>query len=72
MLQYLAVGALPEKLPEPCLHLEFLSVCVSFSDLDEILTLLCLFRSSPALKNLEILVSFVIFMHRAIDYKSFC
>ncbi|KAK9927745.1 hypothetical protein M0R45_024914 [Rubus argutus] len=55
-LKYLAVGALPEKLPEPCLHLEFVSVCVSFSDLDEILTLLCLLRSSPALKNLEILV----------------
>ncbi|KAK9912642.1 hypothetical protein M0R45_036495 [Rubus argutus] len=55
-LKYLAVGALPEKLPEPCLHLEFVSLCVSFSDLDEILTLLCLLRSSPALKNLEILV----------------
>ncbi|XP_062027231.1 F-box/FBD/LRR-repeat protein At1g13570-like [Rosa rugosa] len=55
-IKYLAVGPLPEKLPEPCRYLEFLSVCVSFSDLDEILTLLGLLRSSPALKELEILV----------------
>jgi hypothetical protein len=59
-LQYLSIGALPEKLPKPCHYLNFLSVHMSFDVSDEILTVLCLLRSSPALQELEISVSFIL------------
>ncbi|KAL6270670.1 hypothetical protein ACE6H2_027581 [Prunus campanulata] len=53
-LQSLAVGALSAKLPKPCLYLKFLSIWVDFNDPVEILTVLCLLRSSPAVQELEI------------------
>ncbi|KAM5549755.1 F-box/FBD/LRR-repeat protein [Rosa sericea] len=56
-LKYLSIGALPEKLPKPCQYLNFLSVSISFGDPDEISTVLCLLRSSPALQELKILVN---------------
>ncbi|RXH97944.1 hypothetical protein DVH24_010269 [Malus domestica] len=43
-LKYLAVGVLPGRLPQPY-----------FNDRKEILTVLCLLRSFPALRDLEIL-----------------
>jgi hypothetical protein len=57
-LQYLAVGIVPEKLPTPCVHLNCLSIRINFNDVEEVLTALCLLRSSPNLKELEVLVSF--------------
>ncbi|XP_050147824.1 F-box/FBD/LRR-repeat protein At1g13570-like isoform X3 [Malus sylvestris] len=53
-LKYLAVGVLPGKLPQPCLYLNFFSIHLSFHDPKEILTVLCLLRSFPALQELEI------------------
>ncbi|KAL6270668.1 hypothetical protein ACE6H2_027579 [Prunus campanulata] len=53
-LQILAAGALSFKLPEPCLHLNFLYITVNFCDPVEILTALYLLRSSPAVQELEI------------------
>ncbi|XP_070678620.1 F-box/FBD/LRR-repeat protein At1g13570-like [Malus domestica] len=52
--KYLAVGVLPGNLPQPCLYLNFFSIHLSFNDLKEILTVLCLLRSFPALQELEI------------------
>ncbi|XP_068321014.1 F-box/FBD/LRR-repeat protein At1g13570-like isoform X1 [Pyrus communis] len=53
-LKYLAVGVLPGKLPQPCLYLNFFSIHLSFHDPKEILTVFCLLRSFPALRELEI------------------
>ncbi|PRQ22601.1 hypothetical protein RchiOBHm_Chr6g0252101 [Rosa chinensis] len=53
---YLSLGALPEKLPEPCEYLNVLSIDICFDDPDAILTALCILRSSPALQELEILM----------------
>ncbi|PRQ26566.1 putative F-box domain, leucine-rich repeat domain, L domain-containing protein [Rosa chinensis] len=52
--KYLAVGSLPEKLPKPCVHLQFLSVSVCIDDVKHIITFLCLLRMSPALEELEV------------------
>lgn len=59
MLQYLAVGDLPGKLPKPCLYLNFLSIDILFSSVEVIFTALCLLRSSPTLQELRIRVSFI-------------
>ncbi|XP_062024543.1 F-box/FBD/LRR-repeat protein At1g13570-like [Rosa rugosa] len=53
-LEYLSLGALPEKLTNPCQHLKALSVDICFDDPDAIPTALCILRSSPALQELEI------------------
>nr|XP_008385658.2 uncharacterized protein LOC103448179 isoform X2 [Malus domestica] len=53
-LEYLSVGALPQKLPQPCLYLRFLSITIDFCYLNEVLTAHCLLRSSPALQVLEV------------------
>nr|XP_011465210.1 PREDICTED: F-box/FBD/LRR-repeat protein At1g13570-like [Fragaria vesca subsp. vesca] len=54
-LEYLAVGALPtNQLPIPCLFLKFLCIHIWLGSLEEILTVLCLMRSSPALEELEL------------------
>lgn len=58
LLQYLAVGIVPGKLPTPCVHLNYLSIRINFNDVEEVLTALCLLRSSPNLQELEVLVSF--------------
>ncbi|PRQ22599.1 putative FBD domain, leucine-rich repeat domain, L domain-containing protein [Rosa chinensis] len=55
-LDYLSLGALPEKLTKPCQHLKALSIDICFDDPDAIPTALCLLRSSPALQELEIFV----------------
>lgn len=55
-LMYLAIGALPEKLPQPCLYLDFLHINLTLTNLEESLTALCLLRSCPVLQELEILV----------------
>ncbi|KAL6270664.1 hypothetical protein ACE6H2_027575 [Prunus campanulata] len=52
--QYLAIRALPGKLPQPCLCLKFLSISIRFKALKEFLATLCLLRSSLALQELEI------------------
>ncbi|CAL8176953.1 unnamed protein product [Prunus armeniaca] len=53
-LEILAVGALSAKLPKPCPYLKFLSIWVNFNDPVQILTVLRLMRSSPAVQQLEI------------------
>ena len=58
LLQYLAIGFVPGKLPNPCFNLNYLSIRINFNDVDEVLTALCLLRSSPNLQELEVLVSF--------------
>uniref|UniRef100_A0A2N9FQE1 FBD domain-containing protein n=1 Tax=Fagus sylvatica TaxID=28930 RepID=A0A2N9FQE1_FAGSY len=55
LLQYLAIGFVPGKLPNPCFNLNYLSIRINFNDVDEVLTALCLLRSSPNLQELEVL-----------------
>lgn len=57
LLQYLAAGVVPIKLPTPCINLRHLSLCIDFDDLKKILAALCLLKSSPNLRKLEIIVS---------------
>ncbi|KAL5071977.1 hypothetical protein RYX36_022864 [Vicia faba] len=54
-LKYLALGIVPAKLPAPCTDLSFLSLRINFNDSKEISAALCLLRSSPNLRELEIL-----------------
>ncbi|XP_040999034.1 F-box/FBD/LRR-repeat protein At1g13570-like [Juglans microcarpa x Juglans regia] len=54
-LKYLAVGILPGRLPIPCVNLNYLSLRINFNDSEEVLTALCLLRSSPNLQELEVL-----------------
>ncbi|GMY28486.1 F-box/FBD/LRR-repeat protein At1g13570-like [Fagus crenata] len=54
-LKYLAIGFVPGKLPNPCSNLNYLSIRINFNDVDEVLTALCLLRSSPNLQELEVL-----------------
>ncbi|KAM5549751.1 F-box/FBD/LRR-repeat protein [Rosa sericea] len=56
-LEYLSLGALPEKLTKPCQYLKALSIDICFDDPDAIPTALCLLRSSPALQELEIVMN---------------
>ena len=57
LLQYLAAGVLPVKLPTPCIDLSILSLTINFDNMAEISAALCLLRSSPNLRKLEIYVS---------------
>ncbi|PRQ26567.1 putative FBD domain, leucine-rich repeat domain, L domain-containing protein [Rosa chinensis] len=52
--KYLAAGSLLQKLPLPCLHLNFFTLSICYNDLEDFLTALCLLKSSPALKELNI------------------
>ncbi|CAJ2675257.1 F-box/FBD/LRR-repeat protein At1g13570-like isoform X2 [Trifolium pratense] len=52
--KYLATGVLPVKLPTPCIHLSFLSLCINFYELKGISAALCLLKSSPNLRRLKI------------------
>ncbi|KAM5570861.1 F-box/FBD/LRR-repeat protein [Rosa sericea] len=63
VLKYLAVGPLLRKLPQPILFLNDLYMDVNFTDLEEITTALCLVRSSPALRKLEIVVNHIDYHH---------
>ncbi|PRQ32693.1 putative F-box domain, FBD domain, leucine-rich repeat domain, L domain-containing protein [Rosa chinensis] len=51
-----ATGSLPKELRRPCLYLNFLSINIRLNNLEEISTVMCLLRSSPALQELEISV----------------
>ncbi|CAN6722158.1 unnamed protein product [Malus baccata var. baccata] len=55
-LKHLAIGPVPGKLPQQCLVLNYLSLRISFNDLDEVLTVVCILKSSHALQELEILL----------------
>lgn len=66
--QYLAVGDVPRELPELCLSLNFLSVGVNLNNSNEIRAVLCLLRSSPALQELHILVSFILLIRTSNNY----
>jgi hypothetical protein len=57
LFQYLAEGVVPVELPTPCNYLDDLFLCMNFNDLKEISAALCLLRSSPNLRKLEISVS---------------
>ncbi|KAK1395686.1 F-box/FBD/LRR-repeat protein [Heracleum sosnowskyi] len=54
-LKYLAAGKVPERLPTPCIELNYLSLRINFCDRAESLAALCILRSSPNLQELEIL-----------------
>ncbi|PNX75132.1 F-box/FBD/LRR-repeat protein, partial [Trifolium pratense] len=54
LVTYLAAGYVPIKLPTPCIYLDDLFLCINFNDLKEISAALCLLRSSPNLRKLEI------------------
>ncbi|KAK2994808.1 hypothetical protein RJ640_021040 [Escallonia rubra] len=54
-LKYLAAGKVPERLPTPCIELNYLSIRINFNDREESLAALCLLRSSPNLQELEML-----------------
>ncbi|KAK2398896.1 F-box/FBD/LRR-repeat protein [Trifolium repens] len=53
-MKYLLADVVPVKLPTPCINLTSLSIYVNFNDLKEISVVLCLLKSSPNLKALEI------------------
>jgi hypothetical protein len=55
LLQYLALGVV--ELPTPCIDLRYISICINFSDSKEISAALCLLRSIPNLRELEMVVS---------------
>ncbi|PNX97531.1 F-box/FBD/LRR-repeat protein [Trifolium pratense] len=47
-------NVVPVKLPTPCINLRCLSICINFSDLKEILAVLCFLNSSPNLQSFTI------------------
>ncbi|WJX95180.1 hypothetical protein P8452_76526 [Trifolium repens] len=53
-LKYFAEGVVPVELPTPCIYLDDLFLCINFNDLKEISAALCLLRSSPNVRQLEI------------------
>ncbi|KAK2452819.1 F-box/FBD/LRR-repeat protein [Trifolium repens] len=53
-IKYLLADVVPVKLPTPCINLTSLSIYVNFNDLKEISAVICLLKSSPNLKALEI------------------
>ncbi|XP_056164520.1 F-box/FBD/LRR-repeat protein At1g13570-like [Syzygium oleosum] len=50
-LKYWALGDVPQTPPHALVHLKFLSICIDFNSKEQILTVMCLIRSSPQLKN---------------------
>ncbi|KAK4481476.1 hypothetical protein RD792_012376 [Penstemon davidsonii] len=54
-LKHLSAGVIPMKLLAPCVDLSFLSIRINFNNKEENLATLCLLRSSPNLKELEML-----------------
>ncbi|XP_077233345.1 F-box/FBD/LRR-repeat protein At1g13570-like [Tasmannia lanceolata] len=53
-LQILALGDIPDKVPNTFLYLKNLSLHVRFGNRKEIMVVLCLFRSAPLLEELEV------------------
>ncbi|XP_030553682.2 F-box/FBD/LRR-repeat protein At1g13570-like [Rhodamnia argentea] len=62
-LKYLAIGNVPQTLPIEPLHLNYLFTCIDFNSVEEILTVICLIRSSPQLKQVD-------FQNRAKDQQT--
>ncbi|XP_030460512.1 F-box/FBD/LRR-repeat protein At1g13570-like [Syzygium oleosum] len=62
-LKYLAAGNVPQTLPNEPVHLNYLFTCIDFNSVEEILTVLCLIRSSPQLKQID-------FQNRAKDQQT--
>lgn len=58
-----AIGASAEELPKPYQCLKFLSIGIRLNNFEEILAALCFLRSSPALQELKISVSFTLLKH---------
>lgn len=52
-LKYLAIGNVPQTLPNELIHLKYLFSCIDFNSTEEILTVMCLIRSSPKLKHVD-------------------
>ncbi|XP_056167982.1 F-box/FBD/LRR-repeat protein At1g13570-like isoform X2 [Syzygium oleosum] len=50
-LKYLAIGSAPQTLPDELVHLNYLFTCIDFNSVEEILTVMCLIKSSPELKH---------------------
>ncbi|XP_030460514.1 F-box/FBD/LRR-repeat protein At1g13570-like [Syzygium oleosum] len=50
-LKYLAFGNVPQTPPNELVHLKYLFTCIDFNSVEEILTVMCLIRSSPQLKH---------------------
>ncbi|KAF8015617.1 hypothetical protein BT93_H1207 [Corymbia citriodora subsp. variegata] len=50
---YWALGNVPQTLPYALVHLKYLSTCIDFTSEEQILTVICLIRSSPQLKKIE-------------------
>jgi len=62
LLQYLAAGVVPVKLPTPYIGLSYLSLTINFGNMKEISAALCLLKSSPNLRKVEISVSTHLFL----------
>lgn len=52
-LKYLAIGNVPQTPPNELIHLKYLFSCIDFNSTEEILTVMCLIRSSPKLKHVD-------------------
>ncbi|PKI56110.1 hypothetical protein CRG98_023500 [Punica granatum] len=52
-LKCFSEGHIPEKLPQPCTQLKYLSFAIDFGSPKEILTAFCLLRSCPNLEEVE-------------------
>ncbi|KAK2631752.1 hypothetical protein EUGRSUZ_L02481 [Eucalyptus grandis] len=52
-LKYLAIGNVPQTPPNDLIHLKYLFSCIDFNSTEEILTVMCLIRSSPKLKHVD-------------------
>ncbi|KAI6688920.1 hypothetical protein NL676_025748 [Syzygium grande] len=50
---YLAIGNVPQTPPNELVHLKHLFTCIDFNIVEEILTVMCLIRSSPQLKHVD-------------------
>ncbi|KAL3734772.1 hypothetical protein ACJRO7_024016 [Eucalyptus globulus] len=53
LLKYLALGSVPQTLPNAMVLLKYLFTCIDFNSVEEIWTIMCLIRSSPLLKQVD-------------------
>ncbi|CAI8605989.1 unnamed protein product [Vicia faba] len=54
LTNYLAAGVVPVKLPTSCINLTYLMLHIRYHNLKEISAVLCLVRSSPNLRKIEL------------------
>lgn len=52
---------MPSRLPNPCVDLIYLSICIDFDDFRENTAAPCLLRTCSNLQEPEVLVSFALF-----------